>query len=284
MDKIVKYNNRLNTITFKNFLASDCNFFMFICYKLKNKKECTIQVTFQEIRDAVNLRKESNIELEEALLSLNDKLLATTGRIKDGGVTRQFTLFNEFITDVDNQLLTVSVNEKYAYILNYFKEGFYTKFEFQEFMLLTSKHSKTLYRLLKQFRTTGKYMVYTDDLKKYMDCSNMETRYFTRDVIKKAMKELQEKECFQDLALTTTRSNNHGGTIKTFTFTFKPEVDNKEQEVDNNEIQETKNDAPDKMYKTIKPSQSKPNPSNKFNNFTQRVYDYADLERKLILQ
>ena len=223
MNEIVKYNNRLNLITFKNFLASDCDYFMFLCCGLREKGGDTIQFTFQDIRRAVNLRNESNDDLEEALLTMNEKILASTGRIKDGQVTKQFNLFNDFETDSGRQLLTVSVNPKYAYILNDFSDGF-TKFEFQEFMLLSSKHSKTLYRLMKQWRTKGVYDVKVEDLKKYMDCPEMETRYFIRDVVKKALKELQEKECFRDLTMKTSRDKAHGGPLKKLTFTFQPEA------------------------------------------------------------
>ena len=276
MNEVVKYNNKLNLITFRNFLASDCDYFMFLCYKLNEKKESTIQVTFLEIRETVNLRNISNSELEEALLNLNDKLLATTGRIKDGSITKQFVLFNEFETDCSKQILTVSVNEKYSYILNDFSDGF-TKFEFQEFMLLSGKHSKTLYRLLKQWRTQGKYIVNVDELKRIMDCPGMETKYFMRDAVRKSIKELKAKECFKDLEVTTKRDRKPNGSLNVLTFTFAPEP----TESRTNPNGATPAPAPAAETKAARKGAPAPDPRNRFNNFQQRTYDFDELERRL---
>lgn len=268
MKRIVEYNNKLNLITFRNFLATDCNYFMFLCSKLRRKKEETITVTFIEIRDAVNLRNISNKELEDELLSLNDKLLATTGRIKDGTKTRQFALFNEFETDSEEQTLKVSVNPKYSYILNEFADGF-TLFDFQEFMLLSSRYSKTLYRLLKQWRSKGEYVVTIENLKKYTDCpEDMENRYFMRDVVRKSIKELCEKECFRNLEVKSSRGRKKGGPLTELTFTFDAEdVKKKQKEEQAPEVKPKANHNP------------KAKAPNTFNtNFQQRKYTNEYLE------
>lgn len=279
MNEIVKYHNKLNNITFRDFLASDCDYFMYLCSKFKYKGEETIVFTFREIKEAIGMPNESNIRVEEALLSMNSKLLRTTGLLRDGNITKQFVLFIEFETDKDNQTLTVTVNKKYSYLLNEFSEGF-TRFDFQEFMLLSSKYSKTLYRLLKQWRTKGEYVVSIEDLKKYIDCpENMENRYFMRDVVKKSIKELSEKECFKNLTVTSSRGKAHGGPLSTLTFTFKKEKA-KDDEGEGKKLEQKPVKPSGKEKRPREPR--KPDPTNKFNNFDQRQYDYDDLERKLL--
>lgn len=264
MNEIVKYHNKLNKITFREFLASDCDYFMYLCSRFKNRGDETIVFTYYEIKEAIGNKNESNSRIEDSLISMNAKLLHTTGLLRDGNITRQFVLFTDFEIDRDKQTLTVTVNKKYAYLLNEFTEGF-TRFDFQEFMLLSSKYSKTIYRLLKQWRSEGKYTVSIEDLKKYTDCpKDMENRYFMRDVVRKSIKELNDKECFADLKVTSSRGRTHGGPLATLTFTFRKETKKNEEP------------QPEK-----KPRARRKPKENAFNNFEQRNYDFEDLERKL---
>ncbi|MEE6591683.1 replication initiation protein, partial [Campylobacter coli] len=69
------------------------------------------------------------------------------------------TLFNR---------ITLKINPDFAYLVNQLTTNF-TAFELEEFIALSGKYAKTLYRLLKQFRTTGKAYFEWDEFCKVMD-------------------------------------------------------------------------------------------------------------------
>ncbi|KQI10892.1 hypothetical protein K777_09700, partial [Campylobacter coli CVM 41970] len=71
------------------------------------------------------------------------------------------TLFNR---------ITLKINPDFAYLVNQLTTNF-TAFELEEFIALSGKYAKTLYRLLKQFRTTGKAYFEWDEFCKVMDLS-----------------------------------------------------------------------------------------------------------------
>ncbi len=58
--------------------------------------------------------------------------------------------------DAEDQVesLTIEVNEQFEYLINSLRANF-TSFELANFLALNSKYSKTLFRLLKQFKSTG---------------------------------------------------------------------------------------------------------------------------------
>lgn len=91
---------------------------------------------------------------------------------REFAVERTINLFSEFAIyrDLNRNLKTntatteaweefkkleIEVNPKFEYIVNELTKNF-TGFKLEEFIALSGKYTKTLYRLLKQFRKTGK--------------------------------------------------------------------------------------------------------------------------------
>ncbi|WP_312573998.1 replication initiation protein, partial [Staphylococcus saprophyticus] len=64
-------------------------------------------------------------------------------------------LFSMFEVNKKEQTLTIQVSEHFDYVLNQLNATF-TSYELREFTELRSSYSKSMYRLLKQWRTVGK--------------------------------------------------------------------------------------------------------------------------------
>jgi len=260
---IVKYHNDLNELTFQRFGQVDFDFFMVLCSKLKDSGSNRLVISFDEFKKLAGYSpKNSEARFINSLQSMNQKQLLSTGLIRQGNKIKQFVLFTEFEIDPDEKIITAKVNSDYMYILNEVTKNF-TRFELEEFIRLESKYSKTLYRLLKQFRTTGIYRVTLDEFKRLFGVSKgYSNRLILDKIINPSVKALAKH--FGSLECKVLYEKKPGRPVKGYEFTFEPET------------------VPRVGTAAEMPTQKKQKKSkNAFHNFEQRDYDYDELERKL---
>jgi plasmid replication initiation protein len=87
------------------------------------------------------------------------KLLNSTIGIQENEYTYvEFVLFTRFRVDSKNQTVSIITNKEFEYVLNAVT-GNFTRFELEQFVSLSKTNSKTVYRMLKQFRMTGFWTV-----------------------------------------------------------------------------------------------------------------------------
>lgn len=221
MNEIVKYDNYMNKLYFKKFKSVEYDLLMTLCTKLRDKDTNTIILSFAEIKKIIQDTKHTNENFIECLKSMNEKLMKITCSLETETEIIMFVLFPTFVINVKQQILTVAVNEKFKFILNELVKNF-TRFDLTEFIGLNSKYSKTLYRLLKQYRTTGIYEVKIDDFRNKIDCPvSYNAKYIMDKIIKPSLKEL--RNYFQDLQCTVKYAHKRGRPVEGYIFTFKPE-------------------------------------------------------------
>lgn len=266
MNEIVKYDNYMNNLNFKGFTTTDLNFLMVLCNKLRDKETSEIIVSFDELREKTGYTQTSIDKFVSDLKRMNKKLMEITCSLNTDSKITMFVLFPTFEISLESQLLTVSVNHKFKFILNELAKNF-TRFELNEFIELGSKYTKNLYRLLKQYRNTGYYEVNIEKFREVMDISKS---YTNRDVMSKvismALKELDGH--FSNLHCKPKYAHKRGKPITGYIFTFTPEIRVKEEPRQGNKKQANGN----------------PSSYSKFSNMNQREYDYEELERKLLNQ
>lgn len=220
INEIVQYDNKLNKTQFNDFTAIDFNFLMTLCAKLKNKGTSEIKLDFLEIKKATGYStKNTNDRFMSDLARMNRKLLDAKFEIEDDRILEMFVLFTNFRIDKVNHTLSVSINEKYTYLLNELTSQF-TKFELQTFNNLKSKYSKTLYRLLMQFRKTGMLIITKKNLEAVL-C--VPKSYTTNDLLRKVIEPAIEEIApyLEDINMDTIRSKKRGNPVVAFRFTFK---------------------------------------------------------------
>ena len=281
MNETVKYNNDMNLLKFKGFTKVDMNILMVLCSKMKDKDIQEITLSFEQIKELSKFTSTDKKDFIQALEGMVERLIKVNCKIITEGKRIYFVLFPTFTIDENNETLTIGVNKDFTFLLNDLKA--FTIFELAEFVDLNSKYSKNLYRLLKQFRTTGKFLVNdVEEFKEKMDCPEAySTKDFKKFVLDVAMKELQAKKVFKDLKIETKKAKKRGSPVIAYTFTFEAEQI-KKNPITNSTLgqmtaQQLKSQG--KVQYTSKPL------NHKFNQFPQREYtkdDYKDLEKRLL--
>jgi len=249
----------MNEITFQRFGQVDFDFFMVLCSKLRDSGENEVVIPFSKFKELAGYSvKTSEDRFIGDLQSMNYKQLMSTGMIRDGRKIKQFVLFTDFEIDLDKKTVTASVNEKYRYFLNDLTRNF-TRFELQEFVSLDSKYSKTLYRLLKQYRTTGLFIINLEEFKRLISApKSYSNKYLMDKIINPSIRAL--KPYFNNLSCEVQYEAKRGRPVKGYKFAFTPEI------------------LPKKIEQA---AEKKKAHTNDFHNFEQRQYDFGKLETML---
>lgn len=169
--EVVRYNNDLNNKTYlKNFNALELNFFMAICSKIKAQGTSEVIFTFSELKKKIQYDRETTRNTDNfisKLRSTNRKILNSICEIETKDYIDQFVLFPTFRISKKTGTLTVRINQDYAYLLNDFSN--FTEFGLANFIKLSSKYVKLLYKELMQFKSSGKLYLTMEDFRKKLD-------------------------------------------------------------------------------------------------------------------
>jgi plasmid replication initiation protein len=136
-------------------------------------------------------------------------------------------MFTEFKIDGDADVpyVDIRIYEKALPLLNSLDE--WTRYSLQQFNELQSSYSKTMYRLLKQFRTKGFAYFSKEDLFELLDVPKSYQQgngMFDKRVLKPIRQELTA--IFKGLAIKKKYGKGRGKPVIGYQFTFKPEIKN----------------------------------------------------------
>ncbi|HEG0265069.1 TPA: replication initiation protein [Campylobacter coli] len=248
MSEIVKYHNDFNKIQLPSFTEQEQNLLCGIISKIReNPINQSIKLTPQELIK-FSTENLTNKALGDMLFMLRNKFFKADFMILIEDKERDFigkeiiNLFESFKLWYDKKdtefkhLLEIElkVNPRFEYIVNEITKNF-TGFKLEEFIALSGKYTKTLYRLLKQYRTTGKAYFEWEEFKRIMDIpEDYEIHNIDKWILKPALKELtkernlfdQIRVPFKNLAYEKEKqkgTRGRGGKVIGITFTFKPE-------------------------------------------------------------
>ncbi|MGI7227349.1 replication initiation protein [Campylobacter coli] len=248
MSEIVKYHNDFNKIQLPSFTEQEQNLLCGIISKIReNPINQSIKLTPQELIK-FSTENLTNKALGDMLFILRNKFFKADFMILIEDKERDFigkeiiNLFESFKLWYDKKdtefkhLLEIElkVNPRFEYIVNEVTKNF-TGFKLEEFIALSGKYTKTLYRVLKQYRTTGKAYFEWEEFKRIMDIpEDYEIHNIDKWILKPALKELtkernlfdQIRVPFKNLAYEKEKqkgTRGRGGKVIGITFTFKPE-------------------------------------------------------------
>ncbi|WP_270978664.1 replication initiation protein [Campylobacter helveticus] len=269
MNEIVKYHNDFNKIKLPNFNELEQNLLCAIFVKIKNKgHEEPVKFPVNDLKKIAtsNKYKLNNEEFKEIMVSLfykffkaDFKILIKDDRNRTGEAIINF--FQKVVfwyphEDKEQKLLDeieLKVNPEFSYIINELEKNF-TGFKLEEFIAISGKYTKTLYRILKQFRSTGKAYFSWDEFLRIMDIPENKTNGdIDKFILKPALKELtkernifdQIRVPFKNLAYEKEKqkgTRGRGGKVIGITFTFKPENIEMQKLAKESEKIETKED------------------------------------------
>lgn len=226
MNEITKYKNELNTVPMRQWSKEEMDFFFSILTKAKGQGTKLIKIPKSEL-DKVAHADKNLPRLRKTLEKLVDHV--STMRYIER-TPRSYAVMNLFQwfkidwnEDYTDYTAEIQVTEKFEYILNKIEDNF-TKFPIEEFITLKSTYSKTLYRQLKQFRTTGWREFSLEEFKELLAIPNSYTKqsHIDQKVLTPCVKELAP--FFPGLKLKKIHADKRGRPLIGLRFSWKPET------------------------------------------------------------
>ena len=229
-NKVTRYKNEVNSIPMRKWSIEEMNFFFAILTKLRDEGTREIVFGKYELADLANYTITHNKRYHKVMEELGKNVSGLQYWEKTNNSFMSMPLFTRFLAtwsdDLSKLEVKVKANEDFEYILNSWEEGSWTQFMLNEFTEIQSTYSKSLFRLLKQWRTKGVREFTVDEFKQLMDVpKSYSTGMINKRIVTNSVKDLQPY--FKKLKVKVLKSNARGTPIIGFKFTWKPETTEK---------------------------------------------------------
>ena len=228
-NELVKYHTELNTIPLRKFTPVEMNLFFSIVSRMREKGSQKVTFSFDQLKDLSNYKATANNRFIDDLETTYDKLmdLRFGSRSADGLQRERFVMFNEFRIDgkAEEPYAEIQVHDKALPLLNGLDE--WVRYSLQQFTELQSSYSKTMFRLLKQFRTTGYAYFSKEDFFELLDVPKSYQKNLgevDRTVLKPIKEELTP--LFRGLTIKKKYGKGRGKPVIGYQFSFKAEHKN----------------------------------------------------------
>ncbi|EKQ17363.1 MULTISPECIES: replication initiation protein [Lactobacillales] len=220
-NEIVKYENRLNSIPLRRFNTREMNLFFSLASRLRDKGTNEIELSFTQLK-SLSQYKDHGERFVEDLNRTYHKLLTLNAATDDGHRITAFVLFTKYVIDRDSETVNIAVNPEFKGLFNELSN--WTRFSLEQFASLKSTYSKTMFRLLKQYRTVGFREFTMNDFRVLMDVPET---YRPSEIDKRALKPIKEElaSMFRGLSIRKIYKGR-GGKVVGYRFTWKPEPKN----------------------------------------------------------
>ncbi|MGB6268074.1 MAG: replication initiation protein [Olleya sp.] len=225
VNEVVKYHNDLNTISMRNWTKEQMNFFFSVIAKTREKGTREIEFTKEQLislaqySDMHNERFEKTIEDMVMKLSELKYIERTTRSLR---VMTLFSLFEvKWTENLTEMNIRVKTSEEFEYVLNQLQANF-TIWELSQFTKIRSTYAKSMYRLIKQWRTEGKKEYRLDEFKQLLAIpKTYSISKIDQVVLAPIKKELPEY--FKGLKIKKIKSTQKGSPVTGYEFTWQAE-------------------------------------------------------------
>ncbi len=241
----ITYHNNANKVNLGKLSEREANLLFVIFQKLKDQGNTLIRFEPQDLRIMLGI-KISYDNLTRTARSMWNKIkTADFWEVRDIIVNgrecvseKNYMLFQvcEIVSDKETKeflYMDIQLNTGYHYLLNNLGMGQYTSFKLIEFQRVRGKYAKTLYRLLKQYKSTGILSVEWGQFRELLDIpKDYEMRNIDQKVLTPSLKELKKIYPFEHLSYKKERRNSHDKRKVThidFYFEQLPQGETKQQ-------------------------------------------------------
>ncbi|WP_208365556.1 replication initiation protein [Helicobacter pylori] len=235
------YHNNANKVNLGKLSEREANLLFAIFQKLKDQGNTLIRFEPQDLKRMLNIDI-SNERLSEVVIKLWDSIKTADfwkiSETETSIIQENYMLFSRCKIELnkpskDLKYLEIQLNDNYQYLLNNLGMGQYTSFNLLEFQRVRGKYAKTLYRLLKQYKSTGILSVEWGQFRELLDIpKDYDMRSIDNFVLKIALKELRKIYPFEHLSYKKERRNSHDRRKVThidFYFEQLPQGETKQQ-------------------------------------------------------
>ena len=224
-NEIVKYHHELNTIPLRKFTPVEMNLFFSIVSRMREKGDKTVRFTFDQLKDLSNYKATANVRFVDDLKTTYEKILSLRfGRRSESGLSYEmFVMFTKFKIngDTPEPYVDIQIFEDALPLLNGLDS--WVRYSLQQFNELQSSSSKTMFRLLKQFRTKGYASFSKEDFHELLDIPKS---YKQPDIDKRVIKPIRQEltAIFKGLTIKKKYGKGRGKPVIGYQFSFKPEI------------------------------------------------------------
>lgn len=242
MNEVVKYSNELHELKFNSLNEAQQNVFFTLLQQFRKASGNTLELDFNKLFELAQISQGTNYRKE--ILDKLGRLQEFKFRyqINELGDLRQDVIFPSIETDSKNKVLRIRVSQgfKDRYISSPIKG--WTRYELAEFVGLSGTYTKTIYRYLKQFKSSGRWRIRYDDFKELLGVpEKYRASEIDKWILKPAIKELSAERNLFDMRRTPFEKlvvikHKKGREIEALEFCFMPqpvselEKDEKENE------------------------------------------------------
>lgn len=231
---LVRYDNKLNMITLRDMSQIENNVFFALLYKLKDQGTNEVRLDFVELKKLIGFEGQNNEHIVKSVAEIAEKIAKSVVRHETDESIRFFTLFQILeVPKTEQVYIRAKISEPFAYMINNLKQGF-TAFELAEFSSLSSKYTQVIYRLLKQFRSSGLLSLEWSEFVRILDIpKTYQISDIDKQILKPAVKELSDPAktlfrenapIFKELFYKKIRGSGKGRPVEKIEFYFYPET------------------------------------------------------------
>lgn len=221
MNEVVKYHNDLNTVVMRGRSAEEMNFFFAIISKIRDKGTETVEFNTNELKELTKFADEHKQRWEDTMLSAADKIIKLNYVERTTKKISIMVLFSRFDVYPETKKIVVEITKNFEYIVNQLT-GNFTTYELEEFTQIRSTYAKTMYRILKQWRTVGEKEFKIQEFKRLMDTPEYyKPSQINKNVLTPIRKELPQY--FKDLKIKVIKANTQGTPVIAYKFTWQAE-------------------------------------------------------------
>ncbi len=239
------YHNNANKVNLGKLSEREANLLFAIFQKLKDQGNTLIRFEPQDLRKMLGI-KISYDNLTRTARSMWNKIkTADFWEVRDIIVNgrecvseKNYMLFQicEIVSNKETKeflYMDIQLNTGYHYLLNNLgMGGQYTSFKLLEFQKIRGKYAKTLYRLLKQYKSTGILSVEWTQFRELLDIpKDYEMRNIDQKVLTPSLKELRKIYPFEHLGYKKERKSHDRRKVTHIDFYFEqlPQGETKKQ-------------------------------------------------------
>ena len=226
-NELVKYDPELNTIPLRKFSAVEMNLFFSIISRMRDKGDQTVRLTFEQLKELSNYKPTANKRFEDDIQSTYQKLMSLHfSKYSKSGKNRElFVMFTKFkiMGECSEPYVDIEIYKDVLPLLNDLES--WVRYALEDFKNLRSTYAKTMFRLLKQYRTTGHAYFSKEMFNELLDIPksyNKSSSNIDKFIIKPIKEELTP--LFKGFSVHKKYGKGRGKPVIGYSFSWKPEA------------------------------------------------------------
>ncbi|RVY84642.1 RepB family plasmid replication initiator protein [Helicobacter pylori] len=226
----ITYHNNTNKVNLGKLSEREANLLFAIFQRLKDQGNTLIRFEPQDLKRMLNIDI-SNERLSEVVIKLWDSIKTADfwkiSETETSIIQENYMLFSRCKIELnkpskDLKYLEIQLNDNYHYLLNNLGMGQYTSFNLLEFQRVRGKYAKTLYRLLKQYKSTGILSVEWSQFRELLDIpKDYKMENIDQKVLTPSLKELRKIYPFEHLSYKKERKSHDKRKVTHIDFYFE---------------------------------------------------------------